>query len=224
METQEMISPNQAAQVLDVNARTIKRWCEAGRLAGEKQGRVWRVDARAVEALKSSNDNGSDTSSDHARKTFVPVEKQRTEVEQIRTVTEQQRKQVGHLLDRVTTLEQDKEATCKTEKRISTLEKQLDKLGALAQKERVRKERERIQKEAQDDLTLQLLAVFFGSLALAVAGILILAWKEFGWMHLVGILVAGGLGVFLWGWLLNEWISERKKGNRAKSLIAQRVK
>ena len=52
MKPQEMISPDEAAQLLSVDARTIRRWCDTGRLAGEKQGRFWRVDAGSVEALK----------------------------------------------------------------------------------------------------------------------------------------------------------------------------
>ena len=43
MEAREMISTKQAADILGVNMRTIIRWCENGPLAGEKQGRFWKV-------------------------------------------------------------------------------------------------------------------------------------------------------------------------------------
>lgn len=67
MESRKMLSTRQAADILDVDVRTVVRWLNSEKLAGEKRDRVWMVNAAAIEALKPSKNDDSDTDADKVR-------------------------------------------------------------------------------------------------------------------------------------------------------------
>jgi excisionase family DNA binding protein len=47
----ELLTPEQAAAILQLSPKTIKDWLRAGKLTGCKVGRVWRVKRADLEAF-----------------------------------------------------------------------------------------------------------------------------------------------------------------------------
>ena len=47
----ELLTPEQAAAILQLSPKTIKDWLRAGKLTGCKVGRVWRVKPADLEAF-----------------------------------------------------------------------------------------------------------------------------------------------------------------------------
>jgi excisionase family DNA binding protein len=48
---EELFTVEQAAAILQLTPKTIKDWLRAGKLAGYKMGRLWRVREADLEAL-----------------------------------------------------------------------------------------------------------------------------------------------------------------------------
>lgn len=50
------ITVDDAAKLLNVDARTIRRWCESGKLKAERVGKgahsVWLIDPASIEGVK----------------------------------------------------------------------------------------------------------------------------------------------------------------------------
>ena len=40
---EKLLSPERAAQMLDVNPETVRNWLREGKLQGVKVGRLWRI-------------------------------------------------------------------------------------------------------------------------------------------------------------------------------------
>ena len=55
---ERMLTPEEVADRLRVTVPTVYVWLRAGRLAGIKIGRLWRIRPAAVEALLNERDRG----------------------------------------------------------------------------------------------------------------------------------------------------------------------
>ena len=56
----EVLTIEEAAARLKLKPQTVRDWLKAGRLKGVKLGRVWRVDAEALDRLLAGDEDRDD--------------------------------------------------------------------------------------------------------------------------------------------------------------------
>ena len=56
----EVLTIEEAAARLKLKPQTVRDWLKAGRLKGVKLGRIWRVDAEALERLLAGDEDQDD--------------------------------------------------------------------------------------------------------------------------------------------------------------------
>ena len=52
---EKLYSPEEAAEALGVNTRTITKWIREGKLTGVKLGKVWRIEEKALKEFINAN-------------------------------------------------------------------------------------------------------------------------------------------------------------------------
>lgn len=52
---EKLLSPERAAQMLDVNPETVRNWLREGKLQGVKVGRLWRVREEDLQTFLRGN-------------------------------------------------------------------------------------------------------------------------------------------------------------------------
>jgi excisionase family DNA binding protein len=56
----EVLTIHEAAARLKLKPETVRDWLKAGKLKGVKLGRVWRIDAEALERLLAGDEDADD--------------------------------------------------------------------------------------------------------------------------------------------------------------------
>jgi len=59
MTESEYLTPEQAADKLQMNARVVRRMLAARKLPGKKVGRIWRISAQSLREFIESGDDGN---------------------------------------------------------------------------------------------------------------------------------------------------------------------
>lgn len=56
----QMLTPAQVAERLQVTERTVYRWLDAGELKGVKLGRLWRIKEEALDSFLKIRENNTE--------------------------------------------------------------------------------------------------------------------------------------------------------------------